>query len=115
MDVDVGKKSLNMNIGTSDDLSMNMEQTTNVELDVSSPQIVPMSMENVKIIGMGIETAIVRNIEGDVYEGEYTITPSQSSQVLQTSRKVCNRNITVNPIPNNYGLITWNGSFLTVS
>ena len=50
-----------------------------------------------------------------VYDGIAEITPSQDTQILQTSNKTLTRNIVVNPIPSNYGLITWNGSVLTVS
>lgn len=49
------------------------------------------------------------------YEGDYTITPTQEEQVLPTNGKYLLNNLTINPIPNNYGLITWNGSVLTVS
>ena len=49
------------------------------------------------------------------YEGPYTITPTQHEQVLDTSAKRMTENITIEPIPSNYGLITWNGSVLTVS
>lgn len=50
-----------------------------------------------------------------IYSGETTVTPSMEEQVLQTSMKSVMTNIIINPIPNNYGLITWNGSTLTVS
>ena len=49
------------------------------------------------------------------YSGEYEVTPTEETQVLETAQKLMARNVTVNPIPNNYGLITWNGSVLTVS
>lgn len=49
------------------------------------------------------------------YVGPYTITPSQSAQTLSTADKHTTADIIINPIPNNYGLITWNGSTLTVS
>ena len=49
------------------------------------------------------------------YDGEYEFTPTQETQVVQTRQKVLLENITINPIPSNYGLITWNGSTLTVS
>lgn len=52
---------------------------------------------------------------GEPYEGEYTVTPTQETQVLQTSQKVLAHNVTINPIPSNYGLITWTGSVLTVT
>lgn len=49
------------------------------------------------------------------YSGRTTITPTNQPQVLETAGLVVGSNITVNPIPSNYGLITWNGSTLTVS
>lgn len=49
------------------------------------------------------------------YEGDYTITPTQEAQVIEIEHKTARSNIIINPIPQNYGLITWNGSVLTVS
>ena len=49
------------------------------------------------------------------YSGQYVVTPSQEEQVLQTNGLVMLDNVTINPIPSNYGLITWNGSVITVS
>ena len=49
------------------------------------------------------------------YEGEYIVTPQAAEQILLTKDTMLVQNIVVNPIPSNYGLITWNGSTLTVS
>lgn len=49
------------------------------------------------------------------YSGSYTVTPTISTQTLATEGKTLSANITVNPIPSYYGLITWDGSTLTVS
>ena len=49
------------------------------------------------------------------YEGEYEVTPTSETQTLETDSLYMRGNITINPIPSNYGLITWNGSTLTVS
>lgn len=49
------------------------------------------------------------------YEGEYTVTPQKTSQTLYTEGLIMSGNIVVNPIPNNYGLVTYNGFELTVS
>ncbi len=49
------------------------------------------------------------------YTGSYTVTASAETQTLETNGLVMSEDITINPIPNNYGLITWNGSYLTVS
>lgn len=51
----------------------------------------------------------------DDYQGAYTVTPTQQTQILETENLMMTSNVTINPIPSNYGLITWNGSFLTVS
>ena len=49
------------------------------------------------------------------YEGPYEVTPQAQTQTLETDLLYMRGNITINPIPSNYGLITWNGSTLTVS
>ena len=54
-------------------------------------------------------------VEGEAYEGPYEFTPTQDTQTVQTADKVLLENIIINPIPQNYGLITWNGSVITVS
>lgn len=51
----------------------------------------------------------------DEYEGAYTVTPSSATQTLATTDRWLIHDIVINPIPSNYGLITWNGSVLTVS
>ena len=59
--------------------------------------------------------AAVQIIDGDHYTGEYTVTPTSYTQTLPTAGLVMEQDVTIDPIPSNYGLITWNGSFLTVS
>ena len=49
------------------------------------------------------------------YTGETTVTPSDEQQILHTENLSVMSDIVINPIPNNYGLITWDGSTLTVS
>ena len=49
------------------------------------------------------------------YTGVYEVTPTQNEQVLYTQGRRMSENVVVHPIPNNYGLITWDGSILTVS
>lgn len=51
----------------------------------------------------------------DEYMGSYEVTPSTEEQTLSTTDKVLTRDVVIKPIPNNYGLITWDGSVLTVS
>lgn len=54
-------------------------------------------------------------LAGLPYAGPYVVTPTRSQQVLPTSGYAMSDNVTVEPIPSNYGLITWNGAVLTVS
>jgi len=49
------------------------------------------------------------------YLGPYEVTPSMEEQVLETNEHMMTANVVVHKIPSNYGLITWNGSVLTVS
>ena len=52
---------------------------------------------------------------GKRYMGATTFTPTQQTQVVYTQGAYMTTNITVEPIPTNYGLISWNGYTLTVS
>lgn len=77
------------------------------------------------IISGNISIANKTSIEGEVvhgeaklppiYSGSYIVTPTDEAQTLDTVDKRMADNLVINPIPSNYGKITWNGSFLTVS
>ena len=54
-------------------------------------------------------------IGADPYTGSYSATPTLETQVFFTENLRMTENFIVNPIPSNYGLITWDGSTLTVS
>lgn len=71
-----------------------------MEVDVNQP------------IEMGIDFEVVMAMP---FEGEYEYTPSEQTQTIEISGKKAIENIVINPIPNNYGLITWDGTTLTVS
>lgn len=63
----------------------------------------------------GSEYIKVIEVAAERYGGPYEVTPSAETQTLSTDGLVMTRDVTVNPIPSNYGLITWNGATLTVS
>lgn len=65
-------------------------------------------------IQIDVETPVVAGIAKE-YKGEYDITPTNTAQVFSTEGKRCPHNFIVEPIPQNYGLITYNGSTITVS
>ena len=60
---------------------------------------------------------VIKVMEHDlpVYTGQMEITPSTTEQVLATAEKVVTRNIVINPIPSNYGLITRIGAGIRIS
>lgn len=80
-----------------------------------TPHTIPLNVRDSTVraeLGIGGSYPI-RNIPH--YEGETTFTPTQNTQTVQTVGMMMDSNITINPIPENYGLITWDGSVLTVS
>lgn len=79
------------------------------------PQSVSVSVDAASM-GVLIGSPIVKEyVDVETYTGDYEVTPSPEAQTLNTAGKRMAREVVVNPIPNNYGLITWNGSVLTVS
>lgn len=75
----------------------------------------PLTTEDsAKVVPMSVSDAIVTSNLPD-YEGEYNVTPTTEDQVLATADKRLLLDITVAAIPNNYGLITYNGAVITVS
>lgn len=49
------------------------------------------------------------------YEGPFEVTPSNEEQVLPTAGTLLRQDVVVAAIPTNYGLITYDGSYITVS
>ena len=49
------------------------------------------------------------------YGGPYEVIPRPRQQVLSTKGKTLDGDIIVHPIPNNYGLVIWDGAVLTIS
>lgn len=80
-----------------------------------TPQTLTVSFNNTQA-NISTSSQITRDfVDRDPYTGAYEVTPSQETQTLETKNKRMTGNVTINPIPNNYGLITWNGSIITVS
>ena len=65
--------------------------------------------------GVEIGGIIVNEILLPPYDGAYAITPADEAQTLATADKRMTGDIVVAAIPSNYGLISWDGSRLTVS
>ncbi len=65
--------------------------------------------------GLSARLSIPEVIKPDIFTGEYEYTPSDETQIIEIEDKMASRDIIINPIPSNYGLVTWDGSALTVS
>ncbi len=61
------------------------------------------------------EITAPRVVPPRAYEGICEVTPGQEAVTLATAGLVMLQDITVNPVPQEYGRIAWDGSRLTVS
>ena len=82
----------------------------------------PLELVEAQVIGLDLgDNNLALQIENGrpvlppSYAGPYEITPSDEAQVLETEGMLAAENIVINPIPSNRGLISWDGSILTVS
>lgn len=59
---------------------------------------------------------LVTDVTGEITLQDKTVTPTQATQTVTADTGYTGLGtVTVNPIPQNYGLITYNGSTITVS
>ena len=54
-------------------------------------------------------------VDAEPYEGPYEFTPTEDTQTVAIERKMATQDIIFNPIPSDWGHITWDGAILTVS
>ena len=91
-----------------------MYDNHNISIRISIPQ----KNIGVKVKGSSknISTEIDKGtLPFPAYTGETEFTPSPDEQIIHTTNRILLSDIRINPIPNNYGLITYNGSTITVS
>ena len=69
---------------------------------------IPLHVEDVALVGMTVAA-------GGSATRSVGVTPSGTRQVLATAGMALREDVTVEPIPSNYGLVTWDGSVLMVS
>ena len=90
------------------------------------PQVVPLNVTGGGTIALTVDSTTnvpleleqVRTIYRDerpAYDGPYTVTPGAEAQTLETNGKRMTADVVVEAIPNNYGLVEWNGSFIRIS
>lgn len=85
-----------------------------VDLTVSD-NVVEMGVTT-DALSFGVESPIVvQAVTIPVYEGAYELTPTAEAQTIPVHGYRFEQDLVIDPIPNNYGLITWDGVTLTVS
>lgn len=66
-------------------------------------------------MGTGFGYPVARyNTERDPYTGDYEVTPSRETTVLLTDGFRMTGNVTVHPIPSNWGQIEYDGAIMTI-
>lgn len=88
-----------------------------IELEAEDTEGIILSIDDLrKRTEMDLGDAVIE-VERDVplYDGPYSVTPGSTAQTLDTSGKKLISPVTVGAIPQNYGLITYNGRIITVS
>lgn len=98
---------------TTDEAIMYLSSDESVSFELVEAQFMTFELAQVSELNATLETPTV--IGARQYEGSYTVTPTTQRQTLLTANKLMTDDVTIEPIPSNYGLITWNGSTLTVS
>lgn len=85
-----------------------------IKLTVKTDEYAVLGVSALESVELNAEPHIVVDTT-TVYDGPYEWTPTDTVQTIEIADKKALDNITINPVPQNYGLITWNGSTLTVS
>lgn len=81
---------------------------------IFEPQVINVTVDEEEPVLISADVTVT-HAQADYYEGEYSVIPQREEVTLSTKDKLLTDNVVVAPIPNNYGLITWDGSVLTVS
>ena len=82
-----------------------------VDFDFDRPEIEAVFFTKPQII----ETEFDGAAAPASFHGDYSVTPSEETQTIQTAGLMMNADMTINPIPTNYGLITSHGNTIRVS
>lgn len=93
-----------------------MEQIVVIEGELNLLSVLDGEMAlNTLIDGEMDKVIFVETAPKPHYQGATEFIPTGEYQTIPTTGLIVDTDIIIDPIPNNYGLITWNGSTLTVS
>ena len=80
----------------------------------SKIEVTPQISENQINVAAAVITPVYSR-EVEYYDGQYEFEPSNNAQIIQIKKLMAAADIIINPIPSNYGLITWSGAGIRVS
>ena len=92
-----------------------MSQTIDLWVAESGGGLILLVRENTGPKELSTEQVRTVYIEHPEYEGYYNVTPGTLPQTLNTRDRLLTQDVIVGAIPQNYGLVTWNGAWLTIS
>lgn len=81
-----------------------------IRMKLAEEPVIRMKVQDdsVKLkLGMSLETV-------GPYDGAYEYTPTEEVQTISIAGHKATENIIINPIPSNYGKVTWTGTALTI-
>lgn len=84
-----------------------------VSLDIIGGEA-PLTLSPDCDIGLSLDGDFV-GTASPPYTGAYTFVPQSTTQTVPVSGLRMTQDLEISAIPSNYGLITWDGSTLTVS
>ena len=86
-----------------------------VTLSVSVPSI-DLVVDSGEAVSLeAVSPIVISQDTVPVWDGQTEFVPTGESQIVSVHGYRFTEDIIIDPIPDNYGLITWNGSILTVS
>jgi len=94
---------------------VNVKESAKVMVSVKTqiPSSVGIAKPSVSTVTDG-GTQITITSDTDPYTGSYVVTPSENQQVLNTANLRMASNVTINPIPSNYGRVIYDGGLRIV-
>ena len=92
-----------------------MEQIVVIEGEVNLSSLIDGEMALTSVIDGEVDKVLLVDLAHSHYVGPTEIEPTNTMQTISTAGLLMDDDIIIDPIPSNYGLITWNGAYLTVS
>lgn len=88
-----------------------VEQDSEIEVSFEGAIFMPVELSQNEEFECEFEAGTSQTSD---YDGPYEVTPSESTQRLSTANKTLEQNVIVNPVPDNYARMRWQGSVLII-